>query len=139
MGEAFGSLAWDDHLGWWKGTAEFGPGRRIDLHVEASNDPAAHQVAVARARLVWAWLRAAEPLVRAAVAGQLTEAHNEFCAPEDEVTEGQFAVRIQLLSLKFEVAGGVEMVFADRSLLGGHWIVVPVGADGLVGEAITAG
>jgi hypothetical protein len=139
VGEAFGALAWDDRLEWWKGAAEFAPGRRIDLHVEARNEPAALEVAVARARPVWDRLRASEPTLRAAVASQLTAAHNEFCAPEDEVTEEQFAERMRLLSVKFVAAGGVELVFADRTLLGGHWIVVPVGADGSVGEAITAG
>jgi hypothetical protein len=139
VGEAFGALAWDDHLEWWKGTAEFGPGRRIDLHVEAANDPTALRVAVARAVPDWDRLRASEPSVRAAVAGQLTAAHNELCAPEDEVTEAEFAERMRLLSVKFEAAGGAELVFADRSLLGGHWIVVPVGADGSVGEAHEAG
>jgi len=139
MGEAFSALAWDDRLEWWKGTAEFAPGRQIDLHVEASNDPAALRVAVTRAGPEWERLRASEQEVRAAVAGQLTAAHNEFCSPEDEVTETQFAERMRLLSVKFEAAGGVELVFADRALLGGHWIVVPVGADGVVGEAITGG
>jgi hypothetical protein len=139
MGEAFGTLAWYDHLEWWKGTAEFAPGRRIDLHVEAANDPAALQAAVARARPMWDRLRASELAVRAAVAGQLTAAHNEFCAPEDEVTEAEFAERMRLLSVKFEAAGGAELVLADRTLLGGHWIVVPVGADGVVGEAVEAG
>lgn len=139
MGEAFGALAWDDHLGWWKGAAEFAPGRRIGVHVEANNDPAALQAAVARAGPLWDRLRALELSVRAAVVSQLTAAHNEFCAPEDEVTEAQFAERMRPLSVKFEVAGGVEVVFADRTLLGGHWIVVPVGPDGTVGEAITAG
>ncbi len=135
----FGALAWDDHLEWWTGTAEFAPGRQIDLHVEASDDPAALEAAVARARPVWDRLQASEPAMRAVVASQLTAAHNEFCAPEDEVTGEQFAERMRLLSVKFEAAGGVELVFADRTLLGGHWIVVPVGANGSVGEAITAG
>ncbi|MDY3559295.1 DUF2262 domain-containing protein, partial [Gemmata sp. JC673] len=139
VGEAFEALAWDDHLEWWKGAAEFGPGRRIDLHVEAGNDPAAFRVAVVRARPMWDRLRASEQTVREVVAGQLTAAHNEFCDPEDEVTEAQFAERMRLLSVRFKVTGVVELVFADRSLLGGHWIVVPVEADGAVGEVITAG
>lgn len=139
MGEAFEALAWDDRLEWWKGPAEFAPGRRIELHVEASNDPTALEAAVARARPVWDRLQAAEPAVRAAVASQLTAAHNAYCAPEDEVTELQFAERMRLLSVKFEAAGGVELVFADRTLLGGHWIVVPVSPDGSVGEAVEAG
>jgi hypothetical protein len=139
MGEAFGALAWDDHLEWWKGAAQFGAGRRIDLHIEAANDPAALRAAVARALPEWDRLRASEPMVRAVVAGQLTAAHNEFCDTEDEVTEAQFAERMRLLSVKFEAAGGAELVFADRSLLGGHWVIVPVGADGSVGEAHEAG
>ncbi|HEX4608995.1 MAG TPA: DUF2262 domain-containing protein [Urbifossiella sp.] len=139
MGEAFAALAWDDRLEWWRGAAEFAPGRRIDLHVEASNDPSALEAAVVRAGPMWDRLRGSELAVRAAVASQLTAAHNEFCASEDEVTEEQFAERMRLLSVKFEAAGDVEMVFADRTLLGGHWIVVPVGANGSVGEAITAG
>ena len=139
MGEAFGRLAWDDHLEWWKGTAEFAPGQRIDLHVEATNDPAALRAAVALAGPALERLRASEPAVRAAVAAQMTAAHNEYCASEDEVTEQQFAERLRLLSVKFEASRAVELVYADGMLFGGHWIIVPVGADGAVGEAHEAG
>jgi hypothetical protein len=137
--EAFGSLAWDERLDWWKGNAEFAPGHRIDLHIDAPNDSAALQAAVMRAGPQWERLLATEPAVRAAVAGQLTAAHNEFCDPEEEVTEEQFAGRLRLLSAKFEAAGGMELVYADGMLLGGHWIIVPVGADSSVGEAFEAG
>jgi hypothetical protein len=139
MGDEFGTLAWDAHLEWWKGTAEFTPGRWVDLHVEAANALPALRVAVARARPALDRLRASELALRAAVASQLAGAHNKFCAPEDEVTEAEFAERMRLLSVKFEAAGAAELVFADRSLLGGHWIVVPISADGVVGEATTAG
>ena len=72
---------------------------------------------------------------RAAVAGQLTEAHDDFCDPADEVMPERFAGRLRLLSARFEAAGAVELVYADGMLLGGHWIVVPVAPDGSVGEA----
>lgn len=139
MDEAFGSLAWDDRLDWWTGATEFAPGHRIDLHVEAPNDPSALRAAAERAEPAWVRLRGDDAAVRAAVAGQMTAAHNEFCAPDDEVTVGQFADRLRLLSAKFEVAGTVELVYADGMLLGGHWIIVPVGVDGAVGEAFEAG
>ncbi len=77
--------------------------------------------------------------MRAAVAAQLTAAHNEYCDPADEVTEEQFAARLRLLSAKFEDTGEWERVYADGMLLGGHWIIVPIGADGAVGEAYEAG
>jgi hypothetical protein len=139
MGEAFGSLAWNPKLDWWSGATEVTPGHRIDLHVEAANDPAAMRAAVKRAEPAWEQLRVSESAVRATVAGQMTEAHNEFCAPEDEVTEEQFASRLRLLSARFDSSGNVELVYADGMLLGGHWIIVPVGVDGVVGEAFEAG
>lgn len=139
MGEIFGSLAWDDNLDWWKGSAEFESDHRIDLHIEASNDQISLRRAVERASRRWNWLVAREDIVRAKVAGQLTKAHNEFCASEDEVTEERFARRLRLLSAKFEVSGGLELVYFDGMLLGGHWIVVPIGADDSVGEAFEAG
>jgi hypothetical protein len=139
MGDTFGALAWNPRLDWWSCAAEFAPGHCIDLHVEAANDPAAMRAAVARAEPVWERLRAAEPSVRAAVAGQLTDAHNEFCDPADEVTREQFAARLRLLSARFQASGSLELVYSDGMLLGGHWIVVPVGADGSVGEAVEAG
>lgn len=139
VGEAFETLAWNGELGLWSGAAEVAPGRRVDLHVEAAYDPAALRAAVARAAPAWERLRTAEPAVRAAVAGQMTDAHNNYCDPEDEVTEGQFASRLRLLSARFEACGTVELVFADGMLFGGHWIIVPVAADGSVGEASEAG
>ena len=139
MAEAFVSLTWNADLDWWSGAADIAPGHRIDLHVEAANDPATVWAAVAQAGPVWERLRGVESAVRAAVAGQMTAAHNEFCAPEDEVTEGQFADRMRLLSVKFEASGGVELVYADGMLLGGHWLIVPVAPDGSVGEAVEAG
>ena len=139
MGDAFGSLVWNADLDWWSGAADVAPGHRIDLHVEAANDPAALRAAVTRAELAWERLRVAEPSVRAAVAGQMADAHNGYCDPADEVTPEQFADRLRLLSAKFEAFGTVELVYADGMLFGGHWIIVPVGADGTVGEASEAG
>ncbi len=139
MVDAFGSLAWNPNLSWWSGAAEIAPGQRIDLHVEAANDPAALRAAVARAKPAWVRLQATEPAVRAAVAGQMTAAHNDSCDPADEVTPEQFADRLRLLSASFEASGAVELVYADGILFGGHWIVVPVGPDGSVGEASEAG
>lgn len=139
MADAFGALAWNTDLDWWSGVAEVAPGHRIDLHIEAANDPAELRVAVARAEPAWERLLAVEPSVRTAVAGQLTEAHNRYCNPEDEVSEEQFADRLRLLSAKLEESGVVELVYADGMLFGGHWIVVPVGADEAVGEASEAG
>jgi len=139
MDDAFGSLAWNSRLDWWSGTAEVAPGHRIDLHVEAANDPAAVRAAIARAEPAWGRLRAVEPSIRASVASQLTDAHNGFCDPEDEVTPDEFASRLRLLSARFKASGATELVFADGMLFGGHWIVVPVAADGSVGEAVEAG
>jgi hypothetical protein len=139
MGDAFGSLTWNADLGWWSGVAEVAPGHRINLHVEAPDDPAALQAVVARAQPAWERMRVSEPSVRAAVAGQMIDAHNGNCDPEDEVTPEQFADRLRLLSAKFEASGAVELVYADGMLFGGHWIIVPVGANGVVGEASEVG
>jgi hypothetical protein len=129
----------ESRLDWWSGAAEFAPDHHIDLHVEAANDSAAVRTAVARAEQARQRLRAAESLVRGAVAGQLTGAHNAFCDPADEVTPEQFAARLRLLSARFQASGAIELVYSDGMLLGGHWIVVPVGADGSVGKAAEAG
>src|SRR5262249_62303604 len=84
MADVFGSLKWSPDLEWWSGAAELAPGHRIELHVEAANDPAELRAAVARVEPAWERLLVAEPSVRAAVAGQMTEAHNRYCNPEDE-------------------------------------------------------
>ena len=139
MGDAFRSLAWNPDLEWWTGAKELAAGHPIDVHVEAPNDPAALQVAVARAEPAWARLREREASYRAAVARQMTSAHNGYCDPDDEVTPEQFADRLRLLSAKFEASGAVELVYADGMLFGGHWIVVPIGPEGSVGEASEAG
>src|SRR5262249_46360330 len=97
------------------------------------------RAAVARSEPGWERLRAAEPSVRAAVAAQMTEAHNRYCDPEDEITPEQFAERLRLLSALFEASGSVKLVYADGMLFGGHWIVVPISADGRVGPASEAG
>lgn len=139
MADAFGSLRWNADLSWWSGTAEVAPGHRIDLHVEATNYPAQLRAAVARAEPVWERLRETEPSVRAAVAEQMTNAHNDYCDPDDEVTPPQFANRLRLLSARFEPSNAMELVYADGMLFGGHWIIVPVDAVGVAGEAWEAG
>lgn len=118
---------------------EFTPGHQIELHVEAPQDSASLQAAVTKARPQWEWLLKTEAAVRAAVASQLTEAHNEYCDPEDEVSEEQFAGRLRLLSAKFEEAGTLELSYLDGMFFGGHWIIVPVGADGAIGTAYETG
>jgi hypothetical protein len=139
MGDAFGSLAWIADLGWWSGVGEVTPGHRIDLHAEAPNDLAQMRAVIARAGPAWERLRAAEPSVRASVAGQLTDAHNAYCDPQDEVAPEQFAARLRLLSALFQASGAMELVYADGMLFGGHWIVVPIAPDGSVGEAVETG
>ncbi|HEY8176276.1 MAG TPA: DUF2262 domain-containing protein, partial [Gemmatimonadaceae bacterium] len=116
-----------------------GRGHPIDVHVDAANDLAEMSAAAAQAEAAWQRLRVAEPSVRAAVAQQMTNAHNEYCDPEDEVTPEQFAERLRLLSARFEGSGTMELVYADGMLFGGHSIIVPVDADGRVGEASEAG
>ena len=135
MGDGFGSLAWNADLDWWSGAAEIAPGQRIDIHVQAANNPAELHADIVRAGRSWDWLRSHEPAVRTAVAGQMTEAHNGYCDPEDDVTEHQFAERLRLNSALFESDGTVELTYADGGLFGGHWIIVPIAADGTVGEA----
>jgi hypothetical protein len=139
MSDEFDALAWNDPLSWWSGTAEVTPGHDIDLHVQAANDASALRAAVAWAKPAWERLRAAEPSVRVALAGQLTDAHNEYCDPEDEVTPEEFAARPRLLSALFESAGTVELCYHDGMLFGGHWLLVPVAADGSIGKAVEAG
>ncbi len=139
MGDAFGSLTWDADMGWWSGSAQVATGYRVDLHVEAANNPAELRTAIARAKPAWKQLLASEQAIRAVVASQMVEAHNSFCDPEAEVTPEQFAERLKLLSARFETSGSIELVYSDGMLFGGHWIIVPIGADGSVGEAFEAG
>ena len=139
MSDAFDSLAWNADLDWWSGAAEVTLGHRINLHVDAANDPAAFRVAVNRAGPAWERLKVTEPSVRMTVAGQMTDAHNGYCDPADEVTPEQFAERLSLQSVRFEASGAVELVYADGMLFGGHWIIVPVSSAGIVGEASEAG
>jgi hypothetical protein len=137
--EPFDSLAWNPDLNWWSGDADIAPGHRIALHVDARNDLQEIQIAVAQAAPAWERLLATEPLIRAAVANQMTAAHNDFCDPADEVTEQQFAARLRLLSARFETSGSTELVYHDGGLFGGHHIIVPVAADASVGEASESG
>ena len=139
MGDGFGSLAWNADLEWWSGAVEIAPGQRIDIHVQAANNSAELYAEIVRAGPSWDRLRSHEAAVRTTVAGQMTEAHNDYCDPEDEVTEHQFAERLRLNSALFESAGTVELIYADGGLFGGHWIIVPIAADGTVGEASEAG
>ena len=139
MDDAFSNLVWNADLAWWSGSAEVAPGHRIDLHVQAANDPAALRVAVERACPAWERLKVAESDVRAKVASQMTDAHNEYCNPEDEVTKEQFAERLRLLSVVFETAGSLELCYHDGMLFGGHWLIVPIAEDGSLGEVSEAG
>jgi hypothetical protein len=139
MGDVFSALAWNSKLEWWSGAADVAPDRRINLHVEAANDPKSLQSAIIHSLPAWEWLKSSESAVRAAVADQLTDARNEFCDPADEVTPDQFADRMKLLSARFQTAGSVELVYSDGMLLGGHWIIVPIGPDRTIGEAFEAG
>ena len=139
MDAAFDSLEWNSDLNWWSGAADFTPGHHIDLHVQAANDPAELRAAIERADPKWERLRSDEQSIRAAVADQMTDAHNDYCNPEDEVTKDQFAGRLRLKSVLFEADGSVELTYPDDGLFGGHWIVVPIGADGVVGEATEVG
>jgi hypothetical protein len=139
MNDVFASLEWNPDLNWWSGYAEIVPGHGIDLHVQAAHDPAALRVAVEWATTAWRRLQSDEPSVRRAVAAQMIEAHNDHCNPEDEVTSEQFAARLRLKSVLFEVSRSIELCYDDGMLFGGHWVLVPIGEDGTVGEVWEAG
>jgi hypothetical protein len=136
VANVFDSLAWNDDLSWWTTSAELPPGHRIDLHVQAPNDREMLRSSAARATPDWERLVRSEPSIRATVASQMTPGHNDFCNPEDVVTESQFAERMELLSVLFEASGSTELVYFDGYLFGGHHIIVPVSSDGVVGEAM---
>jgi hypothetical protein len=135
----FDHLKWNPNLGWWSGSTEFSPGRRIDIHVEADNSPSMLRDRVKQADQAWVMLRTTESSIRQAIAEQLVESHNQFCDPEDEVSSDQFADRVRLLSVRFMSSGALELVYMEEGLLGGHWIIVPIGPDGEIGEVSEAG
>jgi hypothetical protein len=139
MSDVFDSLTWKDAVRSWWVAAEIETGHHVDLYVSASTDLASLSNAVRLADSAWTRLKNTESLVRASVAQQLTAAHNDYCDPADEVTEEQFAARIRLLSVEFQTDGGLDLCYHDSMLFGGHWLIVPVSADGTVGEAFEAG
>jgi hypothetical protein len=139
MNDVFASLEWNPDLDWWSGHAEIVPGYGIDLHVQAARDPAALRVAIEWATTAWRRLQSDESSVRRAVAARMIEAHNDHCNPEDEVTSEQFAARLRLKSVLFEVSRSVELCYDDGMLFGGHWVLVRIGEDGTMGEVLEAG
>jgi hypothetical protein len=139
VNDAFGPLSWNDRVGRWSGRTEVTPGHAIDVHVQAANDNPLPRAAIEHAGPAWVRLQATEPSVRATIAEQMADAHNEYCEPKDEVTPEQLASRIHLRSVLFESNGSVELCYDDGRLFGGHWIIVPIDREGRVGEPSEAG
>lgn len=129
-------LKWDETHRRWHGEVEISTGQPIEVAVRASRrDPA---VSLALAKLAFALIRPRIDEARSFAAGQLLEYYNVYnahLAKGEQLTEAEFATRLELEAISFTEKGSSTLEFKHRLYRGqrnweGGMIVVMTRFDG---------
>ena len=81
------------------------------------------------------FLIANEPLVRHKIAVSMGKIYNDTWLDENTLTPEELAQKINLTNVTIFDEGGGELYYeADEDLFAGHWVQVPIHANGEIGE-----
>ena len=87
------------------------------------------------ARNTLKFLIANEPLIRHKIAVSMIKLYHETWLYENTITPEELAERITLDSVSILDEGGGDLFYeSDDDLFAGHWIQVPIDANGEIGE-----
>jgi hypothetical protein len=87
------------------------------------------------ARNTLRFMAANEPLVRHNIAVSLRQVYQDTWLDENTLTPEQLAQKIHLHSVDILTDGSAELYYtADEDLFAGHWVQVPIDAQGQIGE-----
>jgi hypothetical protein len=129
--ELSGKVTWDKGSR-WSGTMILASGKTAAFEIDGAEPIEAITEA---ARNTLTFLIANEPLIRHKIAVSMRELYNEGWLYENALTPEELAQKINLHNVTIFDEGGGELFYeADADLLAGHWVQVPIDANGEIGE-----
>lgn len=133
-----GRFTLDRKYGWFEGSVDWlGYTPDIQLEVDENNDSTAKRAFEAFKNVsssIGEW----DEKVRRYAAEELTELAidwNEDGDSNNQITETEFAKRIEITSIIFHGDGSFEFTFNDDDMFFGHWVVVYVDEQGVFERA----
>lgn len=135
--EKFGTFTLDRRYEWFEGELDW-QGNMLEIHldVDEDNDSTANG-AFEELKKVVSDISKWNKKIREFAAKELTELANEWMEEDDddedengEITEEEFAERIDICSIDFHNDGSFEITFKDDDMFWGHWVVVYVDEEG---------
>lgn len=131
--EVLGRFTLDRQYGWFEGSIDWlGDTADVKLEVDEDNDSTvkcAFKMFQSVASDIVGW----DAKLRRYAAEELTELANDWNEDEDsdgEITEEEFAKRIEFSSILIHGDGSAEFTFNDDDMFFGHWVVVSVDEQG---------
>ena len=130
--EFSGEVAWDEDSRMPGGTITLAGGRTCKFSIDVDETDEAVSAA---ARNTLKYLIANEPLIRHTVAASTIKCYQDTWFDEDPITPDELAQKIHLHDVEI-YDEGVELYYTsdEKGFLGGHWIQVPIDANGEMGE-----
>jgi hypothetical protein len=129
--ELSGNVTWDKDSQ-WSGTMILANGKTAAFEIDGY-EPVESITEAARNTLKF--LIANEPLIRHIMAVSMRKLYKEGWLYENTLTPEELAQKINLNNVTIFDEGGGELFYeADEDLFAGHWVQVPIGADGEIGE-----
>lgn len=129
--EFFGNVTWDEDSR-WSGIMTLADGKTAPFEIDGY-EPVESIPEAARNTLKF--LIANEPLIRHKIAVSMRKLYDDTWLYEDTITPEELALKIDLDSVTIFDEGGGELYYtADVDLFAGHWIQVPIDANGEIGN-----
>lgn len=135
--DTFGTLTWNEELGWWSGSAELADDYRVDVYVESTlHHGDQRDRDLARARRLWEIMsKFDEELRQKAAEDEFCEMYAEWRVGVDPPAPAldllAFVDKFKLQSVTFYSEGGAELFLDDAlDVFGGHALHFTVDSDG---------
>jgi hypothetical protein len=129
--ELSGNLKWDEGSQ-CRGTLTLASGKIVAFGIDGDETD---ELLPEAARNTLRLLIANEPLVRHKIAVSLRNVYNDTWLDENTLTPEELAQKIDLNAVEVLGDGSGELYYtADMDLFAGHWVHVPIDANGELGE-----
>lgn len=129
--EFFGDVTWDEDAQ-WSGIMTLANGKTAAFDIDGYEPVESIPEAAGNTLKL---LIANEPLIRHKIAVSMRKIYNETWLDQNTLTPEELAQKINLTNATIFDEGGGELYYeADEDLFAGHWVQVPIDANGEIGE-----
>ena len=137
--ETCGSFTLDRLMDWFSTEMDW-LGEKCDVHLQCDEEEGeTAEKALAYFKEIYGSLQEWDKELRTFAAKQLTSLANDWLAELEEITEADFAKRIQITSLVMEPEGDYSVYYNDDDMFWGHSVIVEGNVETGMERAYIAG